>query len=50
MELTPKLPDCFLMGPSGMAGAGPHNTSHQHEGVGTANANMARPVKQKQPS
>lgn len=46
MELTPKLPECFLMGPTGMAGgAGSHNTSIQHDGIGTANANMKRPVK-----
>ena len=50
MELTPKLPECFLMGPSGMGGAGSNNTSLQHDGIGTANANIKRPVKQKQSS
>ena len=49
MELTPKLPDCFLMGPSGMNVAGSNNTTLQHEGIGTANTGMKRPVKQKNP-
>jgi hypothetical protein len=50
MELTPKLPDCFLMGPGGMNSAGDrNNTSMQHEGITTANTGMKRPIKQMLP-
>lgn len=49
MELTPKLPDCFLMGPGGMNSADRNNTSLQHEGITTANTGMKRPMKQMQP-
>ena len=49
IELSPKLPECFLIGPQNHAGMvaqqTPNNTSIQHDSVNTANTNTKRPLK-----